>query len=132
MMIRALRRHTKLYSRMVLFAMMLQAAAATAPAACVEMSPAPENTVHAAHLALTSEAEFGSDTSCDCSPGEPAESDERELGSCVMAAHCVSSPAVRAGAIVLASPAIEIQAVPHLCVQPQVVVLSHPTPPPRV
>jgi len=132
MTIRALRRHTKLYSRMILFAVMLQAAAATAPAACIEMSPAPENTAHAGHLASASEAEFGNDTSCDCSPSEPAESGGRELGSCVMAAHCVSSPAVLAVGSVLASPAVQIQAVAHLYVQPPVVVLSHPTPPPRV
>lgn len=132
MTIRVLRRHTKLYSRIVLFAVMLQAAAATAPAACTEGSPAPESIAHAGHIASASEAELGNDTSCDCSPSEPAESGERELGSCVMAAHCVSSLAVLAEASVLVSPAVQIQAVPLLCVQLQVVALSHPTPPPRV
>ncbi len=132
MNIRALRRHTRLFSRTILFAIMLQTSAATAPAVCAGMSSSPESTAHAGHFALVSEAEFGNETSCDCGPGEPAQSGEHETGSCTMAAHCVSSPAVVAGASVLDDSVSEARMLAHPCARPRLVALSHPTPPPRV
>ena len=111
---------------------MIQAAAATATAACSEMTPAPESTTHSGHLVLPADTQLDSDSSCDCSTGEPVESDENEIGSCAMAAHCVSSPAVVAEGSGLTVPAMQVRAVEHPRVQAQVVTLSHPTPPPRV
>lgn len=126
------RRQCRLSSRMVLFAVMLQAVSATAPAVCAGMSASPESAAHAGHVASITVAEVGDDSTCDCGPGQPAESGERELGSCATAAHCVSSPAVVAGASMPVGPAIEIRALDHVCAQPQPVAHSHPTPPPRV
>jgi hypothetical protein len=126
------RRQYGVSSRMVLFAVMLQAVAATAPAVCAGMSASPESTTHSAHIGSVSVAEVGGDSACDCGPGQPAESGERELGSCSTAAHCVSSPAVVAGPSMPADPAIQIRSLAHVCTQPQLVALSHPTPPPRI
>ena len=132
MTIRALRRHSRSSSLIILFAVMIQAAAATATVACPEMTPASESTAHSGHLVLPADIQVGSDSSCDCSTGEPVESDENEIGSCAMAAHCVSSPAVVAEGSMLTVPAIHVRAVEHPRVRAQLVTLSHPTPPPRV
>lgn len=143
MTICSLRRHYRLTSLVVLSALMLQAAAVTASAACAAMSPLPEITDHAGvtgeshealagHFDSVSEARVDNDYPCDCGPGEPAESGEQEAGSCAMGGQCMSSPAVVAGASVLAEPAIEIRALDTVCARPHPVALSRPTPPPKV
>jgi len=126
---------------LLLVAIVLQAIGAAAPAGCAGMSATPGNRDHSVptvgsgdassvHEHSTYEAAVDP-VSCECDPSAPTESDKHRFGSCQMATHCVSSPAVTAQAAPVCDPTVEDGMPSDLGWQPRTVTLPHPTPPPR-